>query len=100
MVQQVKNPTSIHEDASSIPGLIQWVKDLAWPGLWHRSAAPARIPPLAWEHPYAANAALKSKEKKKSSFFSGGKSITLQSQLPFKYMQILLNKTKCHDPIK
>ena len=26
MVQQVKNLTSLHEDASSTPGLTQWVK--------------------------------------------------------------------------
>ena len=29
VVQQVTNPTSIHEDLGFIPGLTQWVKDLA-----------------------------------------------------------------------
>ena len=31
VAQWVKNPTSIHEDTSSIPALIQWVEDLALP---------------------------------------------------------------------
>ena len=31
------NPTGIHEVAGLIPGLSQWVGDLALPELWYRS---------------------------------------------------------------
>ena len=31
VAQQVKNPTHIHEDVGSIPGLVHWVKDPVLP---------------------------------------------------------------------
>ena len=46
-----------------IPGLAQWVKDLALLWLWCRLVATAPIRPLAWEPPHAAGATLKKGEK-------------------------------------
>ena len=74
------NPTSIHEDAGSIPGLLSGLRiqycpqggvggrhglDLALLWLWCKPAAAAQIRPPAWELPYAAGAAIKHQKKKK-----------------------------------
>ena len=73
------NPTSIHEDAGSIPGLLRGQGSgiavscgvghrcgldptLLW--LCCRPASVILIRPLAWELPYAVCSALKQKKKK------------------------------------
>ena len=43
VAQHVKNPPSVFEDASLIPGLAQWVKDLVSLWLWCRPAGAAPI---------------------------------------------------------
>ena len=81
VVQQMKNPTSIHEDMGLIPGLAQWVKDpcvatgysvghrcgsdLALMWLWCRPARMAPIQPLAQELHMPEEQPLKKRKKKK-----------------------------------
>ena len=81
MAQWLRNPTRNHGVSGSIPGLAQRIKDpavavscgvgrrcgsdptLLW--LWCRPAATAPIRALAWESPYATEAALEKVDRQK-----------------------------------
>ena len=58
------NPTKNHEVVGSIPGLLSGLRFCRCHELWCRLEDVAPIRPLAWEPPYAADAAPKSKINK------------------------------------
>ena len=82
------NLTRNHEVESLIPGLAQWVKDLAWLWLWWWLVVTAPVGPLAWERPYAVGMALKRQKTKKKKKGSTKREVPSNKCLPQKTRKI------------
>ena len=69
IAQWLTNPTSIHENAGSIPGLVLRIQHCH--ELWCRLATTALIRPLVWEPPYASKGCgpQKTKDKKMEEYY-------------------------------
>ena len=96
-LSRLRTQRSVHEDVGSIPGLTQWIKNLAFATscgishrcgldpvllwLWCRLAATAPIQPLAWELPYAPGVALKRSVQIELNYLSMDFQKVLQTQL-------------------
>ena len=65
MAQWVTNPTSIHEDVGSLPGLVQWVEGSSSAAAAAHVTTVAQIQSLAWELSYATSVA---KRKENDAF--------------------------------
>ena len=65
--------------------------DLVLLWLWHRLAALAPIPPLAWESPYAVGAALKKQKEKEIQSFNLSLKLCFYSIFVYSFQSTNLN---------
>ena len=88
VAQWLTNPTRNHEVSGSIPGLDQWVKDLALLWLWCRPAATALIRPPSLGtsicHGSSPRKGKKAKKKKKDDDEVGSSKVFFLAYKAFK----------------